>query len=327
MAQQITPFFRDALDAYLQASETPSFRKQLVRMAGRNVKFQYADDFAPSQVFSHLPMGDRHAGMTVCSWTGGRDLRPEGLKPNEVLNLVSDRYRAVFDRHMLSAFDRHLDMGLFWSPDAKSITATERSTPYRNILHWWASDNGMQLTHAAAVGRSEGGALLIGRGGSGKSTTALACLAAGMGYASDDYCLVGTKDGAHHAWSAYNTGKLVDGGLVMLPQLASSVVDRDPVTGKNILALQRRFSYRLLQGFPIKALILPRVIPADRCEARPLSKAAALAALAPSTIFQLPRVETTFPILSKLVAEVPCYELAVGIDIRRAPEVVDRCIR
>ena len=43
----------------------------------------------------------------------------------------------------------------------------------RALFHWIMEDRGRALVHAAAVGRSDGGLLIVGRGGSGKSTTAL----------------------------------------------------------------------------------------------------------------------------------------------------------
>ena len=38
------------------------------------------------------------------------------------------------------------------------------------------SDRNLQYVHAGAVGNKNGGILLVGKGGSGKSSTALACL-------------------------------------------------------------------------------------------------------------------------------------------------------
>ena len=52
----------------------------------------------------------------------------------------------------------------------------------------------------------------------------------------------------------------------------------------------------------------------------PASRAAALAALAPSTIFQLHTADqTALAAMSRLVAGVPCYGLELGSDVRRSP--------
>ena len=47
-----------------------------------------------------------------------------------------------------------------------------------------------QVVHAASVGTKDGAVLIVGKGGSGKSTSALACLNAGMYYLGDDYTLI-----------------------------------------------------------------------------------------------------------------------------------------
>ena len=59
-----------------------------------------------------------------------------------------------------------------------------------------------------AVGSiTDGAVLLVGKGHSGKSTAALACLAAGMNYLSDDYCFVTTSP-PFHVQSLYCSGKI-----------------------------------------------------------------------------------------------------------------------
>ena len=49
---------------------------------------------------------------------------------------------------------------------------------------------GLVLLHAAAVGDADGVVLLVGNGGSGKSTTSVVCSQAGLGFLADDFCLL-----------------------------------------------------------------------------------------------------------------------------------------
>ena len=59
----------------------------------------------------------------------------------------------------------------------------------------------------------------------------------------------------------------------------------------------------------------PRVVPASR--------AAAFAALGPSTMFQLHTAGAgELATLSSLVARVPCYTLEVGSDLSAVPEAI-----
>jgi hypothetical protein len=312
---------------YIHFLETCGLRgsvecKFTIAGAGVEVICAMSDDIG--RAFSHLSSPTEALRLSIFAWSGGPDIRPPDLKPNEVLNLVSDRFRAVFDQHLFSGYDRERRCGFFWAPGEGYLTAAERSTPFRNILHWWAVDGGGQLTHAAAVGRPTGGVLLVGKGGSGKSTAALACLASGMEYVSDDYCVILPQEvGPAVAASLYNTGKLDDGALSKIPELTSHVSGREP--GPNHKSVLTLTSSQLVPKMFIKAILVPKVVPSG-CEVVPLSKAETLRALAPSTIFQLPRCDTTFPFLSKLVEQTPCYELLMGPDVTLVPEAVDRIL-
>src|SRR5207237_110630 len=77
--------------------------------------------------------------------------------------------------------------------------------------------------HAAAVGNDGRGVLVVGPGRSGKSTTALACLAAGFDYAGDDYVVVSSEP--PHVHSAYCAGKLAWSDLARHPALLPDPVE------------------------------------------------------------------------------------------------------
>ena len=83
----------------------------------------------------------------------------------------------------------------------------ETAAPFRILFHWWSQSFGGQISHAAAVGRDGKGVLLAGRGGSGKSTTAICCVDAGMEYVGDDYVLL-TRTPTPTAHSLYNSAKI-----------------------------------------------------------------------------------------------------------------------
>src|SRR5438270_10111828 len=72
---------------------------------------------------------------------------------------------------------------------ASVLPPWEPGAPLRRQLSWALAPE-VLFVHAAAVGAADGAALIIGPSGAGKSSTSLACLRAGMGFLSDDYCLV-----------------------------------------------------------------------------------------------------------------------------------------
>ena len=76
--------------------------------------------------------------------------------------------------------------------------------------------------------------LLAGKGGSGKSTTALVCLHSSLVYAGDDYCLLATDDGPY-VFSLYSTGKLNPDDVYRFSDLAPLNKNRDHLDSKKAL--------------------------------------------------------------------------------------------
>ncbi len=107
----------------------------------------------------------------------------------------------------LCLFDCRTQRAVYWVDDVAQLPFWEIAAPFLVIFSWWAAGFGGQIAHAAAVGRSGSGLLLVGRGGSGKSTTAAACIDAGMEYVSDDYVLL-TSDPDPTAHCLYSSAKL-----------------------------------------------------------------------------------------------------------------------
>ena len=85
---------------------------------------------------------------------------------------------------------------------SERLSLYERGKPFRVLLSVWLHDRGVQVVHAALVARGDRGVLLPGRGGAGKTTSALTCLLAGFRYLGDDYVgLEGPVDGSFRGHS------------------------------------------------------------------------------------------------------------------------------
>lgn len=232
----------------------------------------------------------------------------------------------------LSALDSSSDIAWYWVDDVDRIPYWDESTPLRYIFDWWLRDRGVHLIHAGAVGTPRGGALLVGKGGSGKSTSTLASLQSELQYAGDDYVGV-ALDPSPYVHSLYSTGKLVPDHAQRLPFLRPALPAYDPddpvrvgALGpvKAILYTHEYWPERLSSGFPLRAIIVPRVTP-GLSEARivPVSSALGLAALAPSTVLQM-HVEGQDSLLRmrRLVQAVPCFVLEAGSDIPSIPHAI-----
>lgn len=244
----------------------------------------------------------------------------------EIRELTNDRVRFAYHLgpNIFSGLDLQENLGLYWVQDSSTLPYYEIGSPLRTILHWWADQGAYQFVHAGAVGLESGGVLLVGRGGSGKTTTALACLDAGLLYASDDYCLIKT-DPEPYVFSVYNTAKLRgDEDLERFPHLAAMVSNKSRLeSDKALLFLNDHFPKQISRGFCLRAILLPVVTQETETRLVPTNAAATLSALAPSTLFQLPSAgSAAIKTMSRLAQQVPAYKLELGSDLANASSVI-----
>src|SRR5690606_7936890 len=153
---------------------------------------------------------------------------------------------------------------------------------------WWSGPQRLHVLHSGCVGTDDGAVLLAGRGGSGKSTTALLCLEAGLRYVSDDYCLLepGSPPVAH---CLYNSGKLHRDHIGRFPALRARAVDPNPDKfEKPVIFVHQHYPDQVAGRLPLRAVVLPQVTAQEETRWERISPGEALRGLAPSTIFQMP---------------------------------------
>lgn len=286
------------------------------------------------RAFAHLPpdTGDG-TPLVVHLWEsrGAPATRPalpvaEGELPGTIYYHEQDGFRMVCQPGLrtLSALDAESRQAWFWTEDAATMPFWEAAAPLRQILHWWLGPRGVGLLHGAAVGTAEGGVLLVGRGGSGKSTSALSCLESNLLYAADDYVAVeeGEVPWVH---SLYSSGKLEPAHASRLPHL-----DLPPALGgdedeKVVFYVHERYPARTCEGFPLRAVLAPRITGPGEHRVVPLAPAAALRALAPSTLLQLhPSDPQAFASMARLLRQVPAYSLELGHRIDAIPAAIEQ---
>jgi len=219
--------------------------------------------------------------------------------------------------------------GLYWVEQAESIPYYEKGYPLSVLLNWWLGSRQRLMVHAASIGGAAGGVLLTGRGGSGKSTTTLACMTAGLTIAGDDYAAIELGSGVVH--SLYNTVKLKTRADVdRFPGLAERVSNLDRIgeevdAEKAMVFLHEHYPERLVPSLPVRAILVPRIVDAVETVIVPAPAAAAFKALAPSTLFQLPgNAHATFRALAQVVRDIPSYEIQLGRDIGAIPGVISQ---
>ena len=307
------------------------------RVAGRVLALRFAGTALATKLlpaFAHLEaIEGTPADLTICCWDDASSgvsipepIREEGRRGVEYAD-GPVRIAWEIEERTLQAYDFRRRLALFRTPDVAELATWEQGAPFRRILHWWSAGLGLQLVHGAAVGTEVGGVLLIGRGGSGKSTMALACVGSSLGYAADDYCILelGVWPCVH---SIYSSGKADAASIAMLPRLAeafhASPIDQQ---GKSVIFIAQHASQAILRSFPLRAIVAPKIVSGFACNAEVLPPGEALRALAPSTLFQSPgdRMQS-FARMSALIRNIPCWRLYVGGDPSAAQPLLEAII-
>lgn len=295
--------------------------------------------------FAHLRVKETPLGtpdLTIHIWDGSlaeprgllgyflepfvRDWRPF-LNPRGQINLLHQPpvvalYHPGPD--LLSVTDTTSAMAYYWKRDAAPIPYYEEGSPMRALLHAWLRSRGCQFVHAAAMGTPKGGLLLAGKGGSGKSTTALACLGSGLQYAADDYCLA-TMAGQVH--SLFNTVKLVgERDLQRFPALRHLVANQErPQGDKAMIFLEEHHPDQIISHFPLRAILTPRITGQPETWIEPAKASDAVMALAPTTLAQLPASgDLDMRQMAQLARLVPTFRLNLGTEIQRIPGILEQ---
>jgi hypothetical protein len=243
-----------------------------------------------------------------------------------ILGFNNDRIRTSFHvgSGILSMFDCRENIAVWWINNAGNVPYYESGAPLQSILQWFMGLNDRQYVHAAAVGTRDGGVLLAGKGGSGKSTTATACLFSDLGYAGDDYVILDNNTPVPSVHSLYNSGKLEEAVVNRIPQLqkiARNIPTQD--NEKKLFFYHRYFPDKIISSFPVRAIVLPRITHTENTTIEKVTHPAALTSLAPSTIFQLTGAGgEEFRRISDFVRKLPVYALHLGTDLSAIPEVV-----
>ena len=232
----------------------------------------------------------------------------------------SKRLKTVFYPHpnRLSLLDLEENKAFYWLENALQVPYYEMGASLKVILHLWFQEREYHYIHAGAVGLPTGGVIIPGKGGSGKSTTTLTCLDSELMYASDDYSLI-TLQPEPYVYSLYNTAKLnvTETDFKRFPHLVPLIHNTDSLEEeKAMLFVQQHYPEKVSSGFPLKAIFVPRVTGELNTEIKPSTPGQALAAIAPSSILQLPgETGKAFKMMSQLVRQVKCYSLELGTDL------------
>ncbi len=341
---RVEDYFRKAREAFAAAREAnPAPPARRLRLCGNDAEFFFANEaiaarLGPALAHLETPCHDGPTALRVHLWDGrttGCPLPPPEweatsyVRHGAVSGYHGARHAALFqaDAGMLSLVDLEKGEAFVYAKNADEIPYYETAAPLRSALGAWLGAHNIQILHAAAVGLPTGGALVVGAGGSGKSTTAAACLGSRLGFVGDDYCAVAGGD-EPRVFSLFSTTKLRPDSLDRLPHLRAWVenpgrLDREKPT----VFLGKTAPAALLRECPVRALLVPEVTGLPDTEIRPCSRAEALRRLAPNTLAQQPGADpASFRRLAALAAQLPAFRLALGTRMEGIPHAILRLL-
>jgi hypothetical protein len=308
---------------------TPAAAEGEYVMAGLAVRLRYETAALKQQIapaFEHLEAPSRAESpeltISLCqsshvpAWTAGL---------NEIL--VSEDHNSITIRQCEGNTVSRLENNgtATWSTsNSESIPYLHRAVPLHHLLNLSMGLQGRYVVHSAAVAHAGQGVLILGKGGAGKSTTAVSCAAAGMQYAGDDYCLV-TAGNVPRVFSLYSTAKLAFAGFRRFqPLLGGTEMLGRGQDDKVICCLHRVSGVKISAGFPLKAILLARILDKRTSRLVRASNAQGFRALAPNLGLQLlPHLRTeALSAFNSLARQVPIYDLELGRELASAPAAI-----
>ncbi len=235
----------------------------------------------------------------------------------ERLHLTPDgKVTALYDhaRGFWMILDMNTRRALLWIADAGRLPAWEVAAPFKQILQWSFVDTALSMLHGGAVTNSHHGVLLVGPGGSGKSTTVAACLQAGLGVCGDDLVLV---DHSAQGWlvhALYNSIKLLPDAAIAPPAMLSGAPWHE-CGDKRLVRYSDVAPGALARTVPLRALMHCKITENETSRLVPVTPAEMLKAVGPPTVFLLRGREAhILKEVNALIRALPCMRLELGND-------------
>gem|GEM_PF-181890 len=253
-----------------------------------------------------------------CEWA---DFTDRG----DIWGFNSKRIKTAFhwSEYSVNVMDLETNTGVYWVKNPGAFPYWVYSSPFRTMIQWWMEKNGGQLLHAAAVGTEKGAVIITGKGGTGKSTSALICLNNGLKYLGDDYVIV-KKDPIPKVYSLYSTAKLMLEDMDRFPALKSLAGKRiKEDQEKEVLFLFPELKDQIVNEMPLVAILTPQIQARENTNIAPTSFWPIQRAMSFTTMSQLPGVGShTQKYIGDFISKLPCYILKPGSDFDKIPETI-----
>ena len=354
-AQDRIQFFEMLHRAFQEAvAETGEPVDIFIEIAGQTICLRFAGKtlITPlARAFSHLVVPPvENPDLIINFWDSASSGRPLPLLIGNLISLMNsgtllklNRYRGdilpLTDRrirsslhaeNILTVLDFEKKSCVYWIADASMIPYYDVGAPLRMPFGWWFSSPTRQMIHSGAVGNEQGGVLLSGKGGSGKSTTALNCLNSPLFYASDDYVLVELEP-QPVAYSLYNTAKVKTiEDLNRFPKFQTWLANSEGVRDKEekpMMFVNEEMPEKIIRQIPLKAIVFPKFTAGENYRIQKISQQTAFREISLSTLSQTPYDDREcLQMISRLVRRLPIYEFVFGEEQSRIPFFINQIL-
>ncbi|MFY9292893.1 MAG: hypothetical protein WAP03_19710 [Methylorubrum rhodinum] len=248
---------------------------------------------------------------------------PEASGDDERVVSATQRHYGFWDPTYggkLVYVDRLARRGFVWHRSPEALPSWETARPFLHAFKGLAPFTGLTPLHAAAVALGDGGLLIAGRGGAGKTSLALACVEAGWRYVADDFLLL-RRSPSLRAVNLYRSARIRADMFEPLQRMMSASyalsTDSGEVKGEVDLG---RLGACVIGDAEIGAIVVPRRGGAPRAALAPLRRSVVLRELAATTLAMLPGdAQATYDEIARSIEGVPCYAFDPGPTLAAAP--------
>ncbi len=235
----------------------------------------------------------------------------------DIWGFNSKRIKTAFhwSEFSVNLMDMDNNTAVYWVKTPRTFPYWVYSSPFRTIFNWWMEKNNCQLLHAAAVGTEDGAVIITGKGGVGKSTTAVSCLNNGLLYLADDYVIV-KKGKEPKVFSLYSTAKINTEDMSKFSSLSDFAGKQtEENQEKAVLFLYPGLREQIKREMPLKAILTPEIKKQKQSEIKPVSYWSVQRAMSFTIMSQLPGVGShTHEYISEFLISLPCFKLVLGSD-------------
>ncbi len=210
--------------------------------------------------------------------------------------------------------------GAYFNRSPDELPAYESAGPLKWLFHRLAVERGMFAAHCGAVSLANSAAVIIGPRGAGKSTTALACLSAGLDYLGDDRCLLepGAIPMVHALYTRakfFSTDRAKFGHGVVTDMAYRPERDFD---GKLHVPVDQVAPRQMKRSARIGCFLVLERGSEEGSHLAPVARSTVARMLVSEVIGQSPTTAArTLALSSELVREAPVYTLVAGRNLQR----------